>query len=104
MFQLVHGRDGFTAHVFNGVVVAQPVRAFDRVVHMPNPIVLGHVAKCGTHTALGGNGMAARGKHFGNAGCFQAVLHHAERGAQASTASTHNHDVIVVINDLIARR
>ena len=35
----------FTAHIFNGVLVTQPVGALDGVVHMPFPMILGHVAK-----------------------------------------------------------
>ena len=48
------------AHIFDGVLVAEPVGALDRVVHVPAPIVIAHIAECGGHAALRGDGVTAR--------------------------------------------
>ncbi len=102
MLQLDHGRDGLAHHVFDGVLVAQPVRPFHRVVHMPAPIVLAHVAQRRTHAALRCHRMAAGGEHLGQAGGAQPLLGHAEGGAQARTPGTDDDDVIGVIDDVIS--
>src|ERR1700722_6331145 len=68
MFQFVNRRNGFPAHVFDGVLVTQPVRPLDGVVHVPAPVVLAHVAQCRADAALRRDGMATRWKHFGDAG------------------------------------
>ena len=47
MLELDDRRDRLAAHVFDGVLVAEPVRALDGVVHVPAPVVLAHVAERG---------------------------------------------------------
>ena len=44
VLQFVNRRHRFAAHVFDGILIAEPVRALDRVIHVPAPVVLGHVA------------------------------------------------------------
>ena len=94
MLQLVDRRNGIAAHVFDGVLIAQPVRPLDGVVHVPAPVVLGHVAERGADTALGGDGVAAGRIDLGHAGRVEAGRGHAERGAQAGAAGTDDDDVV----------
>ena len=47
------------AHELDGVLVAQPIGPFDRVIHMPAPIVLAHVAERRRDAALRRHGVAA---------------------------------------------
>ena len=55
-------------HIFDRVLVAEPVGALDRIVHVPGPVVGPHVAeRCGD-PALGGDGVAAGREHLGDAG------------------------------------
>ena len=44
MFQLDHRRHRFPAHVFDGVLIAQPVGTFDGVVHVKAPVIFAHIA------------------------------------------------------------
>ena len=44
MFQFDHRRHSFPAHVFDGILITQPVRAFDGVVHVETPVVFAHIA------------------------------------------------------------
>ena len=53
VFQLDDGLGRLPGHVVDGVLVAQPVRPLDCVVHVPPPVVRLHVAKGGVDSALG---------------------------------------------------
>ena len=101
MLQFDHGRGGLAAHVFNRVLVAQPVRALDRVIHVPSPVVLPHVAQCRAHAALRGHGVAAGGEDLGHACGAEALGGHAERGAQARAARADDDDVVAMVNDVV---
>ena len=68
MFQFDDGGDSLPAHIFDGILVAEPVGPFDRVVHMPLPTVFAEVAETGCNATLGGDSMAARRKHLCDAG------------------------------------
>ena len=46
-------------HVFNRILIAQPVRPLYGIVHVPAPIIVTHIAECGANPALRSNGMAA---------------------------------------------
>ena len=65
VFQVIDHFGGFAAHELDGVLVAQPVRAFDGIVKMVVPVVLVHIAQRGTDTALRRHRMRAGGKYFG---------------------------------------
>ena len=55
------------AHVLDRVLVAEPVAALDRVLRVPAPVVLAHVAQRGVDAALGGHGVRARREQLGDA-------------------------------------
>ena len=101
MLQLVHRRHRLAAHIFDGVLVAEPVRPLHGVVHVPAPVVLAHVAERGADAALRGDGVAAGREHLGDAGGLQPGRAHAERGAQAGAAGADHHHVIGVVDDVV---
>ncbi len=43
VFQLINRLGRFAGQIFHCIGIAQPVRAFDRVIHMPLPMVRAHV-------------------------------------------------------------
>jgi hypothetical protein len=57
VLELVDGGRRLAHHVFDGIDVAQPVRALDGVVHMPLPIVRAHIGERGGNPALRCHGM-----------------------------------------------
>ena len=63
VLQVINNLGGFTAHVFNSVLVAKPVRTFDGVIEMVVPVVLGHVAERGANATLRRHGVRARREH-----------------------------------------
>ncbi len=101
MFQLVDRFRRGAAHIFDSVLIAEPVRALDGVVHVPAPVVLAHIAERGGDAALCRHGVRAGRKHFGDAGCAQSRLAASDHGAQSRPASADDHDVVGVIFDRI---
>ncbi len=101
MVELVDRVRRLAAEIFDGVLIAEPVRPLDGVVHVPAPVVLAHVAERGGDAALGGDGMRAGGEDLGDVGGLQAGLAGAERGAQAGAAGADDHHVIGVVGDRI---
>src|SRR6185503_2427356 len=89
------------AHVFDRVLVAQPIGALDRVVHVPAPVVRTHVAERRRDSTLRRHGVAARGEHLGDAGGLEAVVGHAESGAQARATGADDDDVVLVLDDRV---
>ena len=74
MLQFVDRLGRVAHHVFDGVLVAEPVRPLDGVVHVPAPVVLVHVAERRRDAALRRHRMRAGRKHLGDAGGAQARL------------------------------
>jgi len=101
MLQLDHRGHRLAAEVLRRVVVGEPDAARDRVVHVPAPVVLGHVAERGGDAALGRDRVAAGRKQLGDAGGAQARGAHAEGGAQARTPRAQDDHVERVVDDLV---
>ena len=103
VLQFVHRRGGVAHHVLDGLLVAEPVRTLDGVVHVPAPIVLAHVAQRSGDAALGRHGVRAGGEHLGYAGGLQTGLGAAEGGPQARSPSADHHHVELVIDEAVSR-
>ncbi len=73
MLQLVDRFRRVAAEILDGILVAQPVRSLDGVVHVPAPIVLAHIAQGRRHSALRRHSVAAGGKDLGDAGGLQTL-------------------------------
>ena len=101
MLQLVDRRHRFAAHILDAVLVAEPVRPLDGVVHMPAPIVLAHVAERGPDAALRRHGVRAGREYLGDASGLQPRRPHPERRPQPGAARPDHHHVIGVIDDLV---
>ena len=84
MLEFVNRLRRLAHHVFDRILIAQPVRSLDGVVHVPAPIVRMHVAeRCG-NAALGCDRMRARRKHLGDTGRAQASLAAPDHGASST--------------------
>ncbi len=92
---------GLLAHELDGILIAQPVRSLDGVVHVPAPVVLAHVAQRSADASLRGDRMAACRKQLGDAGRRQARLGQAERRAQSGSAGADDDDVIRVVDEFV---
>lgn len=72
----------------NGILIPQPVRAFDRIIHVTSPVIFMHVSQSSVDPALGGNSMTTGWEKLGDAGSVESCFSQAKCGAQASTAGT----------------
>src|SRR5260370_10493458 len=90
------------AHVFDRVLVAEPVGPPDRVEHVPAPIVFFHVAERRADAALRGNRVAACRKDLGDAGGVQPRRDHAQRRPQSGAAGPEDDHVKRVVDDVVA--
>src|ERR1700688_478298 len=98
MFQLKDCRDGLPAHVLDRILIAEPIRPFDRIVHMPLPTVFAEIAKTSCNAALRGYRVTACRKNFCNASCRQAGLDGALSGAQTGT---DDDDIKRMVDELV---
>ena len=80
MLELNDGGDCVTAHVFNGVLIAEPIRSFDGVIHVPLPAILAEIAKARGNPPLSSDGVTAGRKYFGDTCGLQTRLDGALRG------------------------
>ena len=99
MFELDHRLRRLAHHVFDRVLVAEPVGALDGVVHVPRPVIGRVVAEARRDPALRRHRVAAGGEHFGDAGGLEPGLGGAHRRAQAGAARADDDGVIDVIDD-----
>ena len=99
--ELVDGGGRVAAEIFDRVLIAEPVRALDGVVHVPAPIVRPHVAERGGNAALRRDGVRAGREHLGDASDAQPRLRAADAGAQARAARADHDDVEGVVGDRI---
>src|SRR5258708_40166828 len=74
MFQFVDGIDSFPRQDLCGGLVSEIITAFDRIIHMPFPVIFFLVAERGGHASLRCAFVGARGGHFtphGNTGILK---------------------------------
>ncbi len=93
MLELVDDAWRHLAHVLDGVLIAEPVRPLDGVVHVPEPAVFRHVAKRGANAALGRHGMRARRKNLRQDRDRKARLGELQRGPHSGAAGADNDGV-----------
>ena len=74
MLKLINSFRRIAAQIFNRILVAQPVRAFDRVIHMPAPVIIAHITERGGNAALRRNRMRACREDFRNTCRLQATF------------------------------
>ena len=101
VLELVDGLRRILHHVLDGVLVAEPVRPLDGVVHVPAPVVLVHVAERGRNAALRRNRVRARREDLGDAGGAQPRLAAADSGAQTRATRADNHHVVGVVFECV---
>src|SRR5215472_6244493 len=102
MLKLDDRRHRILAHIFDRVLVAEPIGALDGVVHVPAPVVLAHIAECSANATLRRYRVAAGREHLRYAGGLQTAGGGAEGGTHSGTAATDDDDIISVIVDRIS--
>ena len=101
VFELDHRSRRVLAHVLDRVLIAEPVRALDRVVEVVAPVVIAHIAERGGNAALRRDRVRARRKNFGQTDGLQAFRGESEGRAQARAAGANDDHIVFVFFDLI---
>src|SRR5947209_8759489 len=99
VLELVHELGRLAHHEFDRVLVAEPVRALHRVVHVPQPGVLAHVAERRADPALRRHRVRARREYLGKHRDAQAGLRQLQGSAQAGAARADDHHVEAALRD-----
>jgi hypothetical protein len=97
VLQLNNRRWRLPRHIVNGILVTEPVRALDRIVHVPSPVVLVHVAQGRVDAALGRDRVTSGREQLRYAGSVEAGLRKAEGGSQAGASSSYNNCIVLVV-------
>ena len=97
ILELVDGLGSLSCHVVDGVLVTEPVGALDRVVHVPAPVVLVHVAEGGVDATLGGDGVASGREELGDTGRVEASLGETESGTETGATGTDDESIVLVV-------
>ena len=90
-----------SGHVVDGILVSEPVRALDGVIHVPSPVVRLHVAKGRVDASLGGDSVAAGGEELGNDGGLESLLNKTESCSEAGTSSSNDDGIVLMVDDWV---
>src|SRR5262245_64153074 len=67
MLQFVDGFRRVATEIFDRVLISEPVGAFHRVVHVPAPVILTHIAERSRNSTLRRHGVRTGGKYLRDA-------------------------------------
>jgi hypothetical protein len=81
----------------DGILVAEPIRTLDGIVHMPSPVVLVHITQCGIDATLGGDGMTSGREELRYTGRVEASLCKTEGSSQTGAARTDDDSIVLVV-------
>ena len=96
MFQFINRLGCFARKVFHCVGITQPVRALDRVIHVPLPVVRTHVGQRRGNTALRCHCVRTGRENLGDAGSAQTLFGHAKGRPKTGPTGTDNDHIIIM--------
>lgn len=88
-----------TCHIMDGILIAQPITALDRVVHVPLPIILLHVTQCGIDATLGGNCVRSCGEKLRYHCGLETLGDQSKCSTQTRSAGTNNNRIVRMIHN-----
>ena len=80
-------------------LITQPIATLDSIIHMPSPIILGHVPKGRVNATLRGDSVRTRGKEFRDTRRLETSFRQAHGGTQTRTTGTDNDRIVRMIHD-----
>merc|ERR1719352_104818 len=101
VLKLNDGGGRLSGHVVDCILVSQPVGAFDSVIHVPPPIIRFHVAQSCVDASLRCHSVAASGEELGDDGGLETFLDKTKCCSEASTTSTNDHSIVLVVNNWV---
>jgi hypothetical protein len=104
VLQFQHHLRRLAAEEFDRVLVAQIIRTLDGVVHVPEPVVLAHVAQRRADPALRRDGVRAGRKHLRQHRYPVSGLRELQRGAHPGATRTDDHRIELSYRNRHAQR
>lgn len=101
MLELNDGSRSLSTHVVDSILVSQPVGTLDSVVHVPPPVIFGHVTQCGIDTTLSCYSVRSRGEQLGDTGGVKTGLCETESGSKTRSTSSYDDGIVLVVNDWV---
>ena len=101
MLQFDDRAGSFLAHILDRILVAEPVGSFDRVVHVPAPVVLPHIAERRANAALRRDRVASRRKYLRDTGDLEPRLGKSEGCAKTGATGSDDDDVVAMIDEFV---
>ena len=101
MLEFIHGGRRIAAEILDRILIAEPIRPLNGVVHVPSPIVWPHVAERRRDAALRRDRVRAGRKYLGDAGRPQSRLRTANGRPQSRATGTDNDDVERMVGNRI---
>jgi hypothetical protein len=93
MLEFDHDFGRFPTEKLDRVLIAEPVRSLDGVVHVPHPAVFAHVAERRTDASLCGNRVRSGGKHFRQHGNLETRLGELQGRTHAGAAGAYDYRI-----------
>jgi hypothetical protein len=81
----------------DGILVSQPIRPFDRIVHVPSPIVFVHVAEGGIDPSLSSDSMASCREELRYTSGVESRFGQTKGCTQTRSAGADDNGVIFVV-------
>ena len=93
MLEFVHGGRRIAAEIFDRILIAEPIRPLDGVVHVPFPIVRPHIGERRRDAALRSDGVRASWKDLADTGRAQPRLGTADGCPQSGAPCPNDDDI-----------
>ncbi len=103
MLEFIHGGRRVAAEIFDQILIAEPIRPLDGVVHVPSPIVWPHVAERRRDAALRRDRVRAGRKYLGDARRPQSRLGTANGRPQSRATGADDDNVERTVGNRIGR-
>jgi hypothetical protein len=101
--QLDHRRDRLASQHFGGILVGEIVATLDGVEHVPLPVILFHIAECGTDAALCSARVRSRWIQLREHRCWNAFTSELEGSPEASAARANNDRIYINLPRLYSK-
>lgn len=87
----------FSGHVMDRILISQPIRSLDGIVHMPSPIVLVHVPQSGIDTSLCSYSVTSGWEELRYTGSVETSFGKTEGCSQTSSTGTDDNRIVLMV-------
>ena len=81
----------------DGILISEPIRSFDSIVHVPSPIILMHVTQRSIYSTLCSYRMTSSGEELGYTRRVEPSLGETKCCSQTRSTGTNNDSIIFMI-------